>query len=65
LQATSCSSERTFSVRGDTIAAKKCLHPENVHMVYIRDNLKKVKLDGLILDDPLEEKKDGLTEEEH
>ena len=52
IQSTSCSSERTFSIGGDTVTAKRNrLDPKNVHMlVYIRDNLQKVKLDRLIVE---------------
>ena len=56
IQATSCSSERTFSTGGNIVTPKRTnLDAENVHMmVYIRDNLKKVKLDRLIVEDPEE-----------
>ena len=50
IQATSCSSERTFSTGGNVVTNKRTkLDAENVHMmVYIKDNLNKVKLDRLV-----------------
>ena len=65
-QATSCSSERTFSIGGDTVTAKRNrLDPKNVHMlVYIKDNLQKLKLERLIVEDPIEEEEERLIEEE-
>ena len=66
IQSTSCSSERTFSIGGDTVTAKRNrLDPKNVHMlVYIRDNLAKVKLDRLIVEDSIEEAEEKLIYEE-
>ena len=66
IQSTSCSSERTFSIGEDTVTAKRNrLDPNNVHMlVYLRENLKKVKLDRLIVEDPIEEAEEKLILEE-
>ena len=62
VQATSCSSERTFSTGGNTVTCSRTkLDPTNVHMlVYCKDNLTKITLQKLKLEDD-EEK---ATEEE-
>ena len=53
VQATSCSSERTFSKAGKTVtAARTCLSTVNVNMIiYVKENLPKIKLGPLILAD--------------
>jgi hypothetical protein len=60
IQATSCSSERTFSTGSNTVSCRRTkLDPENVHMlVFCKDNLKKIdfKLARAILE--AEEEKD-------
>ena len=52
-QATSCSSERTFSTGGNTVSYKRTkLDPTNVHMlVYCKDNLPKIQIQKLVLED--------------
>ena len=67
IQATSCSSERTFSTGGQIITAKRTkLDPNNVHMlVYLRENLGKVKLPKLIVEDEAEEAVEAMVEKEH
>ena len=62
IQSTSCSAERTFSTGGSTVTAKRNkLDPLNVNMmVYLRENMNKIKLDKLILENKEEEE----TEEE-
>lgn len=66
IQSTSCSAERTFSIGGDTVTAKRNrLDPKNVHMlVYIRENAGKVKLERLIVEDSIEEAEEKLIYEE-
>ena len=53
IQATSCSAERTFSTGGTTVTAKRSkLDPENVNkLVYLRENLGKVNIEKLVLED--------------
>ena len=60
IQATSTSSERTFSTGGAIVTAKRSnLDPMNVNMmVYLRENLGKVQLDRLIYEDPIEEEEE-------
>ena len=62
VQATSCPSERTFSTGGNTVTYNRTkLDPTNVHMlVYCKDNLPKIQIQKLVLED--EEEKD-LEEE--
>ena len=57
IQATSTSSERTFSTGGAIVTPKRNkLDPVNVHMlVYLRENLGKVTMDTKVVDDPIEE----------
>ena len=57
IQSTSCSSERTFSTGGSTVTAKRTkLDPINVNMlVYLRENMNKIKLDKLVLQNKEEE----------
>ncbi len=57
IQATSTSSERTFSTGGAIVTPKRNkLDPLNVHMlVYLRENLGKVTMDTKVLDDPIAE----------
>jgi hypothetical protein len=57
IQSTSCSSERTFSTGGSTVTAKRTkLDPINVNMlVYLRENMNKIKLEKLILETKEEE----------
>ena len=58
IQATGCSSEGTLSTCDSIVTATRSkLDPTNVHMaVYLRENLGRVKLDKLIVEDPEEEK---------
>ena len=53
VQATSCSSERTFSTGGQTVTwSRTKLDPTNVHMlVYCKDNLPIVNIRKLRLED--------------
>jgi hypothetical protein len=64
LQATSCSSERTFSTGGNTVTCSRTkLDPTNVHMlVYCKDNLTKVSIQKLKVED--EDEKAAEEEEE-
>lgn len=57
IQSTSCSAERTFSTGGSTVTTKRTkLDPVNVNMlVYLRENMNKIKLEKLILEDKDEE----------
>lgn len=57
IQSTSCSSERTFSTGGSTVTAKRTkLDPTNVNMlVYLRENMNKIKIDKLVLENQTEE----------
>lgn len=57
IQSTSCSAERTFSTGGSTVTAKRTkLDPINVNMmVYLRENMNKIKLEKLILENNEEE----------
>ena len=57
IQSTSCSAERTFSTGGSTVTAKRTkLDPINVNMmVYLRENMNKIKLEKLVLEDKEEE----------
>jgi hypothetical protein len=57
IQSTSCSAERTFSTGGSTVTAKRNkLDPLNVNMmVYLRENMNKIKLDKLILENKEEQ----------
>ena len=68
VQATSCSAERTFSTGGSTVTAKRNkLDPDNVNkLVYLRENLGKVKIEKLILEDDEEKEieKECLAETE-
>lgn len=68
VQATSCSAERTFSTGGSTVTAKRNkLEPDNVNkLVYLRENLGKVKIEKLILEDDEEKEieKECLAETE-
>ena len=52
-QATSCSTERTFSTGGSKVRAKRSkLDQENVNnLVFLRENLGKVKIEKLVLED--------------
>ena len=56
IQATSCASERAFSKGGQTVTTSRMnLSSTNVHMlVYVKSNIKKVKLSGLQLEDAQE-----------
>ena len=58
IQATSCSAERTFSTGGSTVTTKRTkLDPVNVNMlVYVRENMNKIKIEKLVLEDQEEEK---------
>ena len=58
IQATICTSEGTPSPSDSIVTATRSkLDPTTVHMaVYLRENLGKVKLDKLIVEDPEEEK---------
>ena len=64
VQATSCSSERTFSTGGNTVTCSRTkLDPTNVHMlVYCKDNLPKINLQKLKLED--EDEKAAEEEQE-
>ena len=57
IQSTSCSAERTFSTGGSTVTNKRTkLDPVNVHMlVYCRENMNKIKLDKMVLENQEEE----------
>jgi hypothetical protein len=57
IQATSTSSERTFSTGGAIATPKRNkLDPLNVHMlVFLRENLGKVTMDMKVVDDPIAE----------
>jgi len=57
IQASSASSERTFSTGGSTVTYKRTkLDVENVHMlVYCKDNLSKVEISSRIYEDQEEE----------
>ena len=58
MQSTSCSAERTFSTNGSTVTTKRTkLDPLNVNMlVYLRENMNKIKIDKLVLENEEEEK---------
>ena len=58
MQSTSCSAERTFSTSGSTVTTKRTkLDPVNVNMlVYVRENMNKIKLDKLVLENEDEER---------
>lgn len=60
IQSTSTSSERTFSTGGAVVTAKRNkLDPVNVNMlVYLKENLGKVQLERLIVEDPIEEEEE-------
>ena len=66
IQATSCSSERAFSTGGQTVTAKRYnLDPVNVHMmVYIRENLGKIKMLKYKVGDATEEEEEKKCIEE-
>ena len=67
IQASSCSSERTFSTGGKVITSKRTkLDPSNVHMlVYLRENLGKVKLSKLVVENEEEEDAEAMVEKDH
>ena len=52
VQATSCAVERTFSTSGNTVTSKRTLlRSKNVEMlIYVKENLPKVALTGLIVE---------------
>jgi hypothetical protein len=68
IQATSCSSERTFSTGSNTVSCRRTkLDPENVHMlVFCKDNLKKIdfKLARTILEADEEKDEEEVCEAE-
>ena len=57
IQSTSCSAERTFSTGGSTVTTKRTkLDPVNVNMlVDLRENMNKIQLDKLVLENAEEE----------
>ena len=67
IQATSCNSEQTFSTGGNVITAKRSkLDPNNVHMlVYLCENLGKVKLAKLLVENEEEEAVEAMVEKEY
>ncbi len=67
IQATSCSSERTFSTGGRTVTMTRTkLAPTNVHMiVYVKENLKKVNLRQVKTSNDIEQAAEEDAELEH
>ena len=57
IQSTSCSAEMTFSTGGSTVKTKRTkLDPVNLNMlVYLRENMNKIKLEKLLLENKEEE----------
>ena len=67
VQATSCSSERTFSTGGRTVTNSRTrLNTTNVNMmVYCKENMDKVKLRRLQIKTPEEEEEEAEKEAEN
>ena len=63
IQSTSCSAERTFSTGGSTVTTKRTkLDPVNVNMlVYLRENMNKIKIEKLVLENAEEEEIENET----